>query len=883
MEERHISQLIQNLEDRFNYLGVDSFNLTLELNSLIHPVTRIPIEPDVLKVIEHGFLARINYKRSYEGAILTPVSIVTDPKGHEEWYDSWLAENNNSTGCYYWKRLENFLSHELAAKHGAETAGRIVRSLDDATFKIMEKVSNPLRKQFSYKGLVVGYVQSGKTANFTALIAKAADAGYKLIIVLAGIHNILRRQTQIRLDRELTGLRDVEGPDNYIPLPGAAKAWSRLTTAHNDFSLANLGLFATYCPSETPILAVVKKNVSVLTRLIEYISAAPEASRANLPVLFIDDEADQASINTKANDPDPETDPSRINDCIRTLLNQFARKTYIGYTATPFANILIDMATDHEILEDDLYPRNFIVSLPEPEGYFGTSLVFRGDLSERFVRVVPDDANTIIRHGHMTPDLSQAIDEFVLCCAVRNLRDDRMKPMSMLIHISPKVNDMSTVKNIISNDDNSGYIQNLSGRYRSTEHSKVLKAEFKKTWESFSVDAEAINRVHSHRNVLPSFEEIWREMKNVFTVLRVVELNYSSEDRLDYTTGEEIKVIAIGGNQLSRGLTLEGLMTSYYLRAAGQYDTLLQMGRWFGYRRNYEDLTRIHTTEQIAGYFEHLALVEAELRSDIYRYEEERKTPLEMAVAIRAHSRLKVTAKNKMGAARSRQISFSDALVQTTWFPLDQAELLRGNYNLGDSFIKRFKNIGFKNINGVHLAKRKIDGETILRDFLNRYNFAEKDSTGGPGLDAENLLAYIFRRLNDSHAELTQWSLAVVGNTGPSTSKEPISYGNLPINRIQRSRKFTLKGYNIGVLTEPDHLNIDLESNEKRSPENPLLLLYLINKDSKAKGGEIPESELRVDQRIDLYRFLDTEKIDVLGLAIVLPESRFEPNNYLGQ
>jgi hypothetical protein len=876
MEERHIQQLVQNLYERFEYLGEDHFNLDAELSQLTHPITRDIIDIDAIHSIEQGFLTKIQYKRSHDGAILIPVSVVSDPKEHDEWYPEWLNTHNDNRGSYYWKRLEDFLSNELSFKHGANSAGEIVRSIDEATHSIMEKLANPLRHEFSYKGLVVGYVQSGKTANFTALIAKAADAGYKLIIILAGIHNVLRRQTQVRLDRELTGIRDIDEPENYISLPGAANAWQRLTTAHNDFTIANLGLFSNYCQSNTPIIAVVKKNVIVLDRLISYFSNASSELRSRLPVLLIDDEADQASINGNANDPD--SDPTSTNERIRAILSLFNRKVYIGYTATPFANALIDMSTDHDILQDDLYPRNFIVSLPKPSGYFGSAAIFNSNLSERFVEEIPDEGNELLRHNEMTENLSIAIDQFVLSCAIRNLRGDSMKPMSMLVHISHRINNMNVLNRIINQ-----YVQEIHGRYNDNNLSEILKDQYKEIWDNYIDDSLEINNGLGLSNNIPDFKQVWYELENVFEKLQVLELNSQSEDTLDYTTSDPIKIIAIGGNQLSRGLTLEGLMISYYLRASRQYDTLLQMARWFGYRQGYEDLTRVHTTEQIWSFFEHLALVEEEIRSEIYRYEEDRTTPMQMAIAIRAHRNLNVTARNKMGAAKPRQTSYSGSLNQTIWFPLDQPGVLQANLNLGNGFIYDIQNqVGFTNINesGVYLANQKIAGELVLERFLNRYNFIDTENTGGPGLDAENLLSYIFRRINDTVPELTEWSIAVVGNSNPTAENDPITFGGLSLNRIQRSRKFTKRGFNIGVLTEPDHLNIDVDNSDTRSPQNPLLLLYLIWKDSKARNQIINPV---IDQRIDLYRDVNTEKIDVLGIAILLPFSRQEPNNYIGQ
>ncbi|RZK10818.1 MAG: hypothetical protein EOO43_19890, partial [Flavobacterium sp.] len=414
-----------------------------------------------------------------------------------------------------------------------------------------------------------------------------------------------------------------------------------------------------------------------------------------------------------------------------------------------------------------------------------------------------------------------------------------------------------------------------------------LKKEYVKIWDSFSADSILINNYLQLQNALPHFNEIWKEVGNIFRILSVLELNSDSEDILDYTTGNEIKVIAIGGNQLSRGLTLEGLMTSYYLRVnqSMAYDTLLQMARWFGYRKGYEDLTRIHTTELIWDYFEHLALVEQELRSQIYRYEDEGLTPLEMAIAIMAHRTLRVTAPNKMGAGRTKQSSYSRSLNQTIWFPLDQPDVLKYNYSLGEEFIRTINNDNtFSHINGIHLAQN-ISGEDILMNFLNKYQFVNNESLNNPGLDDENLLAYIHRRLYDQIPELTSWSVAVVGNINSKYTNDPTNYGGLEINRIGRSRKQTVTGYNIGVLTEPSHLIIDMPDSvnspyDGRSPQSPLLLLYVISKESQAS---IFRPAPLLNQRIDLFRDITTEHVDVLGFAIVLPQSQQEPNNYIGQ
>lgn len=881
MDEKYIERIANDLYGYFHHVGANSFDLNNELKKVIHPITRDKPNEESLRAIEERFLQKTQYKRSHDGAVLIPVSVVSDPRQHGDWYPDWWARHKDEEGSYYWRRLEDYLSHELTRKYGPNSAGKVVRSIDDATYRIMEKLANPNRREFSYKGMVVGYVQSGKTANFTALIAKAVDAGYKFILVLAGIHNVLRRQTQLRLDKELTGIRDVEGPGEYIPQPGAAKTWNRLTSSENDFSQGTHGLFSGFCQRETPTLAVVKKSVIVLNRLIDYVKQAPLESRIEMPILVIDDEADQASVDGNANDPD--ADPTRTNHCIRKLLSYFPRKTYVGYTATPFANALIDLRTEHDDLEDDLYPRNFVVALPKPEGYFGSTRIFHGELSDHFVHQIPSERNQLYRTGEITQNLARSIDQFLLGCAVRNLREHIDKPMSMLVHVSHKIDEMAVVKQIVDR-----YVEDLKSRYSDFNQNMALKNDLKEIWKEYESNAIFINTELELDNFLPDYETVWKELEQVFKVIQVCELNSRSDDTLDYTTGEEMKVIAIGGNQLSRGLTLEGLMISYYLRESRQYDTLLQMARWFGYRQGYEDLTRVHTTARIWEFFEHLALVEQELRSEIYRYEEDKLTPLEMALTIRDHRSLNVTAPNKMGAAMTRKTSFSRSLNQTIWFPLDQPEVLHKNWQLGIQFVNDLsQQTTFSKVSntGVNLAEDKVDGFTVL-NFLKQYTFVSPESTGGPGLHDELLLEYINRRLNHANPELSQWSVAVVGNEKPKFGNDPVNFGGVQVNRLGRSRKHRDKGYNIGVLTESAHLRIDLKSGSDspysgRDPQNPLLLLYLVAKESKASGPY--KINPQIDERIDLYRDVETEPVDLLGIAIVLPESLQEPNSYIGQ
>ena len=875
--EAFIGIAIHKISEQLAQDTTTEVNLNAEIDNLLNLLS-MEITEDDREQIRKGIEEKTNFRTAHReaGATLIPISMVMDPEEHVEWYDDWVKDNDTQEGRYHWKRLENFLQQELSRKYGSAEAGKVVRSIDSATEKTMGLLADPARKKFDFKGMVVGYVQSGKTANFTGLIAKAADAGYRLIVVFSGIHNNLREQTQVRLDKELTGVRDFQSNETFVSKPKAAATWERLTNADYDFSTGHSSLFSQACQSPGPVLAVTKKNVKVMDKLIAYLAAATPEERAQMPLLVIDDEADQASIDTNANDPD--TDPSKTNAKIRELLDLFPRKTYIGYTATPFANVLIDVEN-----KDDLYPKNFIVALPRPDAYFGSDILFRGDLADRYIEKI-DDSKEWINDSAPSADLERAVRQFLMGCAIRTLRGDGEKPMSMLVHIDHKTNVQGAVWDILND-----YLKGLRATLKDKVASHRIKTSFEKHWNEFSSNCSKIQselklcRPQFTGNPMPTFDEVWEILSDMATQVEVLELNSASDHSLDYTKRKGIKAIAIGGNKLSRGLTLEGLQVSFFLRNSTQYDTILQMGRWFGYRNGYEDLTRVFTSHKIADSFEHLAGVELQIRAEISRYEDEGKTPKELSVMIRDHARLKVTSPRKMGRATTLQSSFSNGLTSTIWIPLDNKAMLDGNLALTQRFVTDlghnsggFEVCTHQNAAGVHLVRQKVSGSQIRR-FIDQFGMVTPDQTGGPGLDKEGMLAYLDRRMNDR--ECTEWSVAVAG---PGTDKHgKTKLGPIHVNHIQRSRFVEPTGYNIGALTDK-HTLVDLPPGATKSDRpatNPLLLIYVVDKNSetkKSKGGR--------KQRVALFDgFEQDDRQHVVGLGFVFPKSLKEPENFIGQ
>ena len=312
-----------------------------------------PVEGDALTEEEKAtVLPEVIIKKEFNtGRLFSEIedpALIVDPEGHDEWYKEWLEENINKNKRYHWSRLEDFLEKKLMQKMSPKLAGEIVQSIDLSSNKVIERLENPTKTAFQTKGLVIGHVQSGKTANFTAVIAKAVDAGYKFIIVLAGLHNNLRSQTQLRLDSELTG-EPFSDNIEHVDIPHLAeKQWVRLTD-ESDFNENTTYRLEALAISGRPIIVVMKKKPQIMRKLIRWIKKAPEELRRSMPLLMIDDEADQASTNTGRNGKVTPT-----NNHIRVILKYFSKHAYVGYTATPFANLLIDMNIDSENIGRDL-------------------------------------------------------------------------------------------------------------------------------------------------------------------------------------------------------------------------------------------------------------------------------------------------------------------------------------------------------------------------------------------------------------------------------------------------------------------------------------------------------------------------------------------------
>jgi hypothetical protein len=772
---------------------------------------------------------------------------------------------------YYWPTLRQFL---LTVKGWDASA---LRSLDDSSDRILRQLAPPTTEHFDIRGLVLGFVQSGKTANFTALIAKAADAGYRLVIVLSGIDKGLRRQTNVRIKRELVGYS--HNPHGCVHMPPMGKQWHEFTSddLEGDFQPGSASHGA--LQGSQPVLIVVKKNGSVLRRLLRWLDDAPSDVRRNLPLLVIDDEADQASMDTRGTyqteeEPsDTEYEPpSIINGLIRDLLRKFERRSYVAYTATPFANILIPHDTSDPRVGNDLYPKDFIVDLPKPRGYFGAEEFFgRMDATTgrevdglNVIREVPDADIALLDNGKLPPSLETALLQFVLGGAARAQRGHGEAPATMLIHTSQRILEHSHLRQIV-------FVRFAELRDEWRYHrNQGIRNRLRQLWDDEFLPITRTS--HLDREVL--FNLIEPHVGSFFEAVVVREVNSATGEILDYEREPSLKAIAVGGNRLSRGLTLEGLLVSFFLRRSITYDTLMQMGRWFGFRTGYEDLTRIHTTAELASWFSDLAFVEHRLREDIAVYESQGLTPYEVGMRIWQHPTMQVTSPLKRRFASSTTIaqSYSLGLEQTFKFPLRNLDELAVQAEANRLAVRDF--LGKLGLSNTFLTDEKgpvwtgISPKLVL-DFL--VNFRVDGEVRSISLP---LIRTYIERLVAAN-ELTRWTIGARGlqsrdrRLGTADWNSPTGL----LNQVSRSRLGHTDS--VGVIVDPEDEAVGLQSDARgkaarqvRPAEEGLLLLYPISRYS-GQGISIGGNRQPLFDNPD-----DPRARDLVGLAISFPESK---------
>ena len=764
-------------------------------------------------------------------------------------HQPWLLAGRKSD-WRYWRRYREWLEAKMSM-----TA---VDGLERSTDEVLGLLEDPLREgAWDRRGMVVGHVQSGKTGNYTGLICKAADAGYKIIIVLAGLHNNLRSQTQMRLDEGFLGYETRPSADEMRIIgvgkidgdPAIRPNFATNRTNNGDFNTAQadkLGI----TPEQRPWLFVVKKNKTVLERLerwiVNHVTNAQDAETGrrivtNLPLLLIDDEADHASVDTGEQifdgdgKPDPDHQPTKINQLTRRILSSFSRSAYVGYTATPFANIFIHERSETRAEGPDLFPSAFIINLAAPSNYIGPTRVF-GLQSEAgragglpLVRKVLDFASEDGAQGWMPTrhkslhvplfdgrdvlpaSLERAIDAFVLTCAIRQLRGQGADHSSMLVHVTRFNAVQHTVHRQVDE-----YIRQMRQRItRGVDAAQVL-ARLKTLWRDDFVVTSAVVRDRMPGPEAPPADSAWSDIEavlpDILADIGVRMINGTAKDALDYSDqgGAGLKVIAIGGDKLSRGLTLEGLCTSYFLRASKMYDTLMQMGRWFGYRPGYLDLCRLYTTTELVDWFGHIADASEELREEFDLMAVTGGTPRDYGLKVQSHSVLLVTSRMKMRSARNLMLSFSGQLMETVTLYRDPAVLGR-NVEAVERLAASLP------VPEKDVSRRRGGGEQTWAGYLwndvpagRVAEFFSDYRTHPDALKVNSRLLGDFITSMAAGGELTRWTVAFIGGGQGDT----IELGKgLPVKMLKRTAAGhdPLRPYSIGRLLSPRDESIDLD------------------------------------------------------------------------
>ncbi len=899
-------------------VDADSLNerISLAIEKTIESMSVLIDDADGLR---DYLLSRISREKEEE----TVSVMLGEEAENSTWWDEYRAEN--ASDLKFWNRYSKYL---FERKHWEKST--ITKSIGNPTDMLLNAISDPNRAVAQEKrAMVVGYVQSGKTANYIGLINKALDAGYKYIIVLAGIHNNLRSQTQSRIDEEVLGYETSSAArqkqreraeKNRI---GVGKLYNAgfvqtltFRDESGDFSKKNSS-WDTH--PDVPTIIVTKKIKSTLINLIQNIESKQVVKQdenghfvmpAKYPLLLIDDEADQASVNTGYDYDDDgkivdEYDVKTINRLIRNLLNHFECKSYVGYTATPYANIFIpnDLAVASEDLGNDLFPADCIISLPKPYRYIGANEFFGYGTEDEepkpmpLVRKIKDEDFIDVKKkvvGELPDSLKKAMKCFLISIAIRNCRGELYKPNTMLIHVA-RIKDMhkqlerkiseyffDELQSMIIDGDSEtkAELYDLI-REEYLPISEKMRKDFPRYMENaYDIDEDDI------------YEEIVRLMNEDRVKVNVI--NGDSKDVLCYKDheGEEYNVIAIGGDKFSRGLTLEGLSISYFTRESKYYDTLMQMGRWFGFRPKYADLCRVFLTDTIYRWFARIAFATDDLRNQITYMCDEKAKPRDFGLRVATHPELKISSPKKVKSGTIQQLDFSATLTVTRDIDVN-IEMYDSNYKAVNHLFsyaekiltaeEHFAKLGRKT-NTEHYFIENVNSTRIIEFFRNYQTSKRARKVNG-----NNIATYIEEQNKDGL--LVNWTVCLI-NTGEDVPGFEIAGKHIK-NGITRKSKNSIvpqedtcsvhmlkskdqEYYDMSLSEYEEIKKIEDKGNEKTvaehiratkmDPKKGLLLIYPID---HRDGG-----------RTSLFKIGDGNHMPPFGLVVVFPKGNGKSISY---
>lgn len=828
-------------------------------------------------------------------------------KNHVPWYYAAKAK----LPSHFWDRYRTYLFKDAGFNSD------VVDALDASTDEMMDLLSNPQANiDFQRRGLVIGDVQSGKTSNYIALMNKAADAGYRIIILLSGTIEKLRRQTQGRVDEGFVGLDStafIRDRNNVLVGVGSIdpsmNGWA-VTSTSSDFNTGTANrVSGQLAHVQVPVVFVLKKNKSVLEKLESWLrlyNANPVTKQIDLPMLMIDDEADNASVNTKDND-----DPTAINKNIRKILKLFSKASYVGFTATPYANIFIDPDSTQEMLDDDLFPRDFIYALEAPTNYIGASRIFPKD--GKYHYMIKDNSDcegyVPIKHkkdyipGSIPYSLSQAVASFMLANAIRDLRGQTKKHRTMMINISIYID---VQKRIAEQLDR--YVREMQREIKNY----YMTGKNALQYSTFALLKDVFDT--HYPNIEFSWEEVQCALHEAVApiVVRYVNggnaaknLNYDECDEKDGQDG--LRIIAVGGYSLSRGLTLEGLCCSYFYRNTKMYDTLMQMGRWFGYRPKYEDTCQVWINPEAVEWYSYIAEASEELKSEVRRMQHENRTPKDFGLCVRSDiTALLVTARNKMKTAQdyTMTVSLSGNIVETPFIHVNKS-ILADNLELTKRLFADMEESGLRPIiNDPEMAIKQAQYLSVPKSFVIDYLRAFQEHSMNSHFHTKEIVDMIVGATDSS---LDNWDIVIASGNG-SLPAEFASVSQPCVERSFRIRtdyeayqmsgsksRLGNRSYAKGGLTKkvaehieacereaqaarnqpirPLNQDVFFKPNYTDKPRNPLLVIYPVQLIYSTEPGE----------QIDLERQAAVNSIStpMIGLSVGVPRiPGREPKQY---
>lgn len=816
-------------------------------------------------------------------------------KGHEKWF----LDKKPLLDMKYWERYKKYLLNDKGF------SVKVVNTMDDILDKLTDLLGDPIRDvAYSRRGLIIGDVQSGKTANYLGLICKAVDVGYKVVVLMTGTIEKLRKQTQMRVDEGFVGADSdammkmlengqVIGVGNYdssirpMVLTSTADDFKQQNANNLGFDLRNIN---------GPVIFVVKKNSSILKRLNKWLTTFNQNGQQKIrqSILVIDDEADNASVNTNKD----EDSPTAINGQIRDLVSKFEKSSYVGFTATPFANIFIDPDSYDAMLEEDLFPKDYIYSLNAPSNYTGARNIFAEDGDASYMLVEIDDNfrnpqsiefilplkhKSSIQVRELPEDLKTAIESFVLANVMEDLADLSNNHRSMLINVSRFTAVQEEVSGLVNE-----YLKDIQGAcklYCKLPSNKALQDTYmkrlKKTFETI------------YSNVHFAWEEVQTQLYNSCGSIIVQTINQRNGQNLnydDYPNG--LRLIAVGGMSLSRGLTLEGLVISYFYRNSRMYDTLMQMGRWFGYRGKYADFCRIWMSDDSIEWYRYISQATDELREEVKRFEDSGLTPKDFGLRVRSDlTALIVTARNKMRSTEEMEcaISFSGVYIDT---PEIYADLDKNRRNLEsvNSLIKTCMEYGDeytpKAEEGNQYIIRNVPVQVIL-EFLNEIEVSPKN---------EKFNTTAIRRFIREYRgeELKNWDIAFASG---KSEREIVLYNSTKYHCVSRSFSIENDGKILKMSGSKKHLAgggdaaaalskekvREIKENSQKSnlapndyfsgvARNPLLTIFAVELNECRKSESVEQEKKIKEQYLKDY---------VIGFGIGIPSLSDQETKYV--